>query len=190
MVDALCDQAVGGQAAVACFYFGFASQRDQSPAAVLGSVLKQIVSGLDEVPEGIVKAFQVREKISGGGQRLALAEIVELLQDISSSRPTFVCIDALDECPSGNRTKLLNLLNQILQRSPGTRIFLTGRPYIRGEVENCLARKPAIRSITPTKNDIIRFLRAKLRKDTVPDAIDENLEDEIIQNIPHTFWEM
>ena len=153
-------------------------------------MLKQIVSGLDKVPEGIVKAFQVREKISGGGQRLALAETVQFLQDISSSRPTFICIDALDECPPGSRAKLLNLLNQILQRSPGARIFLTGRSYIRGEVENHLARKAAIRSITPTKNDITRFIRAELRQDIVPDAMDRNLEDEIIQNISHTFSEM
>ena len=78
MIDTLWKQAVEGNAAVACFYFHFAAREEQSPAAVLGSVLKQVIRGLNEVPEGIVKAFRDREKVIGG-QRLALAEIVGFL---------------------------------------------------------------------------------------------------------------
>ena len=189
VIDTLCKQAVGENAAVACFYFDFAAQEEQSPAAILGSVLKQVVGGLDEVPERIAKAFRDQEKVIGG-QRLALSEIVEFLQDISSSRCTFICIDALDECPPGHRVRLLNSLNQILQKSRGARIFLTGRPHIRSEVEKNLAGRVATRSITPTKADIIIFLRAKLREDTIPEAIDKALEEEIIQNIPKTVSEM
>jgi len=102
----------------------------------------------------------------------------------------FICIDALDECPPGHRIKLLYLLNQILQKSPGARIFMTGRPHILGEVEKHLGGSAATRSITPTKNDIITFLRAKLKEDTMPGAMDESLEQEIIQNIPEAVSEM
>ena len=188
VIDTLCKQAVGENAAVACFYFDFAAP-EQSPAAVLGSVLKQVVGGLDEVPEKMVKAFRNRGKVIGG-QRLALAEIVEFLQDVSSSRCTFICIDALDECPPRHLIKLLDSLNQILQRSPGARIFLTGRPHIRDEVEKHLGGKAATRSITPTKNDIVTFLRAKLKEDTMSGAMDSSLEEEIIQNIPGSVSEM
>jgi len=188
VIDTLCKRAVEGNAAVACFYFDFAAQ-EQSPAAILSSVLKQVVRGLDEVPERIVKAFRDREKVIGG-QKLAVSQTVEFLQDISSSRSTYICIDALDECPPGYRIKLLDFLNQILQKSPGARIFLTGRPHILGEVEKHLGGRAAIRSITPTKNDITAFLRAKLKEDTMPGAMDESLEEEIIQNIPETVSEM
>ena len=189
VIDTLCKQAVGGNSAVACIYFDFATQEEQSPAAVLGAVLKQVVSGLDEIPKRIVEAFRDREKAIGG-QRLALAEIVELLQDISSSRHTFICVDALDECPSGHRAKLLDSLNQVLQNSPGVGIFLTGRPHIRGEVDRHFSGRAATRSITPTKDDIIIFLRAKLKEDTMPDAMDESLSEEIIRDIPKTVSEM
>jgi len=185
VVDTLCKQGVEGNAVVACFYFDFAAQGEQSPAAVLGSVLKQVVARLDEVPERIVRAFRSREAVIGG-QRLPLSEIVEFLQDISSSRCTFICIDALDECPSGHREILLDLLNQILQKSPGARLFMTGRQHILRGVEKHLGGRVATRSITATKNDIITFLRAKLNEDTIPDAMDESLEEEIIQNIPET----
>ena len=189
MIDTLCNQAVEGNTGVACFYFDFASQEEQSPTAVLSSVLKQVVGGLDEVPERIVKAFRDRGKVVGG-KRLALAEIVEFLQDISSTRCTFICIDALDECPSGHRVKLLDILSQILRKSYGARLFLTGRPHIRGEVDKHFTGRAANRSITPTRNDIIKFLRAKLKEDTIPEAMDEILEEEIIQNIPETVSEM
>ena len=61
-------------------------------------MLKQVVGGLNEVPQTIVKAFRDRRRVIGG-QRLALTEIVEFLQDIISQR-AFICIDALDEGPA------------------------------------------------------------------------------------------
>ena len=189
VIDELCKQAVEGNAAVACFYFDFADQEEQSPAVILGSVLKQVVGGLDEIPERIVKAFRDHEKVIGG-KRLSLSEIVEFLQDISSTRCTFICIDALDECPPGHRIKLLDILNQILEKSHSARLFLTGRPHIRGEVKKHLVGRVATRPITPTKNDIITFLRAKLKEDTIPEAMGKSLEEEIIRNIPEAVSEM
>ena len=188
VIDKLCKEAVEGNAGVACFYFDFANP-EQSPAAILGSVLKQVVRGLDEVPERIVRAFRDRGKAIGG-QMLTLSQIAQFLQDISSSRSTFICIDALDECPPGHRIKLLDSLNQILRNSPGARIFMTGRPHILGEVEKNLRGRIETRSITPTKHDIVTFLRAKLREDTMPDAMNESLEQEIIRNIPEKISEM
>jgi len=188
VIDTLCKQAVEGNAGVACFYFDFAAQ-EQSPAVILGSVLKQVVGGLGEVPKRILKAFRGRQKAIGG-QMLALSEIVEFLSDISSSRSTFICIDALDECPSAHRIKLLDLLNQILQKSPGARIFMTGRPHILDEAENHLGGRAATRSIKPTNNDIITFLRVKLKEDTIPGAMDDSLEQEIIQDVPETVSKM
>ena len=189
VIDELCKQVVEENAAVACFYFDFADQEEQSPAVILGSVLKQVVGGLDKVPERIVKAFRNRQKVIGG-QWLSLEEIMEFLQDISSSLSTFICIDALDECPAGYRVKLLGSLNQILQNSPGARILLTGRPHIRGEIDKHLLGRAATRAIIPSKHDIIIFLRAKLKEDTIPDAMDESLEEEIVKNISETVSEM
>ena len=189
VIDTLCKQAIDESATVACFYFDFATQEEQSLATILGAVLKQIVGGLNEIPQPIVKAVRDRGRVIGR-QRLALAEIVEFLQDISSSQLTFICIDALDECPARQRVKLLDSLNQILQESPGARIFLTGRPHIRAEVERHLSGRAATRSIIPTKDDTVSFIRAKLKEDTIPDAMDESLEEEIIRIIPETVSEM
>jgi len=41
VTDRLCDQARGRKVAVACFYFDFAAQKEQSPASMLGALLNR-----------------------------------------------------------------------------------------------------------------------------------------------------
>ena len=63
---------------------------------MLGAVLKQIVSGLEKVRKGIAQAYENQKKVIGG-RGLQLDDIVKVLQATASERPTFICIDALDE---------------------------------------------------------------------------------------------
>ena len=189
VIDSLCDQAGGQDVAVACFYFDFAAQKEQSPTSVLGALLKQVVGGLDEVPEEIARAYENQRKVIGGrGPRLS--DIVKMLQTTTSERRTFICIDALDECVAGNQVKLLGSLSQILEKSPGTRIFVTGRPHIEAEIEKRLAGRVTSVSITPRRDDIISYLRDRLDEDTTPGAMDIGLEADILKKIPDDISEM
>ena len=86
--------------------------------------------------------------------------------------------------------KLLGSLKQILHKSRSTRIFLAGRLHIRDEVEKHLGGRVVTISITPTKDDIVIFLRAKLEENTTLDAMDKRLEEDIVKNIPETVSEM
>ena len=122
VIDNLCNQARGQNSTIACFYFDFAAQNEQSPTNMLGSLLKQLVCGQEEIPGEISRAYR-DEQNAIGGRGLQLSDIVKMLQAISSKKPTFICIDALDECVEGHRVKLLDSLNKILQKSPGTRIM-------------------------------------------------------------------
>lgn len=156
---------------------------------MLGSILKQIVAGLEAIPDKIVQAYEDQKKVIGG-RGLRLPEIVEMLQAASSSQSTFICLDALDECVVGHRHKILGSLKQILEKSPNTRIFLTGRPHIRGEVDSRLAREAATVSISPSRDDIASYLRSRLEEDPNPDAMDSHLEAEILKKFPETTSEM
>ena len=183
VIDTLCDRARGQNVAVMCFYFDFADQKEQSPTSVLGALLKQVVHGMEKVPEEIAQAYEDQKKVIGG-RRPQLADIVKMLQITSSEKPTFICIDALDECVPGNRVKLLDSLYQILRASPGARIFITGRPQIGPEFARRLAGKVTNLSISPKRDDIIGYLHTKLDEDTNPDAMDSSLEADILQKIP------
>jgi len=190
VIDTLCNR-VGGNATVACFYFDFAviGVNEQSPITILSSLLKQAVCGLEKIPAKIREAFRHQKKATGG-QRLELGQVIEMLQDLSSSRPTFICIDAIDECMARYRAKLLKSLEQILRKSKSTRIFLAGRLHIRDEVKKHLARRIVAVSTIPTRGDIIQFLQAKLKEDTTPDAMNKSLEQEIMKTIPETVSEL
>ena len=183
VIDSLCDQAGRENSTVSCFYFDFAAQKEQSVTNMLGALLKQVVSGLEETPEEISQAYQNRNSAIGG-RGPPLADIVKMLQTTSSKKPTFICIDALDECAEGYRAKLLDSLNKILQNSPGTRIFVTGRPYIRPVIGRRLAGRVASLAVGPTKGDIIGYINTKLGEDTNPDAMDGTLEADILRKIP------
>jgi len=189
VVDRLCDQARGQNVAITCFYFDFATRKEQSATSMLGSLLKQIVSGMERVPEEISHAFQEQKKAIGGcGPQLT--DIVKMLQAITSSQPTFICIDALDECVGVQRFRILNSLKQVLEKSPSTRVFITGRPHIRPEIEKRLAGRAINISVGPSKTDITTYLHAKLSEDETPDAMDESLEADILEKIPENISEM
>jgi len=116
VVDRLCDQAGGQNSAVTCFYLEFAVRKEQSAIAMLGSLLKQIVSGMEVIPEDISRAFQEQKKAMGGwGPQLL--EVVRMLETITSSQTTFVCIGALDECVE-------YLVGEVNENEPNTPIVL------------------------------------------------------------------
>jgi len=147
-----------------------------------------MIGGMERIPEEISRAFQEQKKVIGGcGPQLA--DIVRMLQTITSSQPTFMCIDALDECVGVQRFKVLDSLKQILEKSPRTRIFVTGRPHVLAEIEKRLAGVTSL-SIGPCKGDITTYLRARLGEDETPDAMNESLKADILKKIPENMSEM
>jgi len=189
VVDRLCDHARGQNTAVRCFYFNFAARKEQSAIRMLGSLLKQVVSGMEEILEKIPQAFQ-KQKMAVGGRGPLPPDIAKMLQAITSSLCTFVSIDALDECAVVHQVKLLDSLNQTLEKSPHIRIFIIGRPHIRTGVEKPLAGQLMSISIGSSKDDIIGYLWARLDGDESPGAMDKSQVAEILKKIPEKMSEM
>jgi len=189
VADRLCDQTSGQTTAVSCFYFDFAARKEQSAVNVLGSLIKQMVGGMESIPEEISRAFQ-QQTTTLGGRRPQLIHLVQMLQVITFSRRTFMCIDALDECAGVQRVRLLDSLQQILDKSPGTRIFATGRPHILAEMEQRLVGHLKSVSISPIRREITAYLRIKLHEDETPDAMDAELEADILEQLPKDISEV
>ena len=183
VIDKLCDEAVEGDPTAVCFYFDFAARNEQSPVNILGSLLRQLVSERREIPEAIVKDFR-KEKSSIGGRGIQVPGILKMFQTIATTRRTFICVDALDECVPGHRMVVLESLGQILRGSPNTRLFMTGRPHVRSEVERELGGAVTFVFIRATEDGVLRFLREKLRKDTIPNMMSSTLEGDIMKSIP------
>jgi len=119
VVDYLCGQAGERNTTISCFYFNFAEQKEQPQTRILGSILKQLVFGLEEIPEEISKTFKDR-KNAVGGQAPQISDILNMLHATCTRKRAFICIDAVDECATEHQVKLLNSLGQLLQQPPGT----------------------------------------------------------------------
>ena len=82
-MDGLCDRAKGKNIAVACFYVDFAAREEQFPTNLLGSLLKLIVAGMEEIPEEIEQTFQDYIKVISG-RGLRVPGIMKMLQTVTS----------------------------------------------------------------------------------------------------------
>ena len=185
-VSSLVVDALGGEASeeniVACFYFDFAARKEHSPTAMLGALLRQVVRGLAEIPGEVVEAYYKNRRVAGG-RGPELSEILEMFQIASTSQRIFICVDALDECAAGQQG-VLESLQEILRKSPGTRLFLTGRSYIRNRTRTLFAETATFMEIKLNKGDIITYIIAKLKEDTNKDAMNARLRDDILTKVP------
>ena len=183
VIDTLSDSINGDNVAVACMYCDFQVHKEQSTAGVLAALLKQLLTEIEPMPQRIMEAFK-RAKREVGGWTLRLSKICAMLvKSLSSLRRAFICIDALDKFPTKHRPELWNSLRDILRKCPNARLFITGRPHIREEVEEYFPECPFLMPITPPKEDIQGYILMRLERDSEPDAMDTELGVEILRII-------
>ena len=169
--------------AVAYVYCDFSTRNMQDTSAVLGSVLKQVVGALEDIPDEVQKAFECAKKI--GGRRPGVPEICDMLTKfLPSLKRVFICIDALDEFPTKQRAKLWKSLQRVVRKCQNTRLFLTGRPQIKPEVEDYLPEEAQMVTIEPTLEDIRRYIEERLDEDLDKSTIDEEMREDIRRVIP------
>jgi len=173
---------------VAGLYCDYLDRKEQTTSNILGAMLKQLV-GSGDIPGDIRKAFEDSKRHFGGVSPEA-PELLKMLKMVIAQRQRVViCIDGLDESLAAHRTGLLSALQTIVRGLPNVRLFLTGRPFIRPEVERYFPDMDAI-LVSPTREDTEAFLRMKLNGDPEPDAMDESLRAEIMEIIPEKISEM
>ena len=184
VIDRLCNSINQDKVAVTCVYCDFHTHKDQSATGVLAVLLKQLVAAVEPIPKEISEAFE-RAKREVDGRTLRLSEIrVMLVRSLSSLRRGFICIDALDEFPAKHRPELWDSLQYVIRECPNTRLFITGRLHIREEVVKYFPGYPDLAPIKPTEEDIRGYIAMRLQKDSELDAMDAELEAEILRIIP------
>ena len=173
---------------VAGLYCDYLDRNKQTTSNILGAMLRQLI-GSGDIPGGIRKAFEDAKRHFGGVGPEA-PELLRMLKEaISQRHRVVICIDGLDESLAEHRTGLLCALQAIVQELSNVRLLLTGRPFVRPEVERYFSSADAI-LVSPTREDTEAFLKKKLDEDPEPDAMDENLRADIMEIIPKTISEM
>jgi len=153
----------------------------------MGVILKQLV-GRGGIPENMREAFQGKNEV--GGRRLLLADLMGMLKaTISSRSQVFICLDALDECLPKNLSVLLEALRETIRECPRTKIFLTGRPYVKENIYRYFSKVVVI-PIKPNTGDIKNYLEMRLDRDDEPEVMDDNLRADIVRIIPEKMSDM
>ena len=170
--------------AVVCLYYDFQDQEKQTATNMIGALTKQLVNALKMVPTEIKEAFERAER-EVGGRGLRASETVKLLQAaLALMKRTFICIDALDECPDQHISQLLTSLHTASQASPDLRLLITGRPHIQSAVEKYVPGGTQVIQIIPNSDDIKEYLEVELERDFNSEAMSPALRADILKRIP------
>ena len=179
VIDGLCDQTKKEDIAVAGLYCDFLAQQEQTTTNMIGAILRHLV-GRSGISDDLREAFQEGKREVGGRRPLHLDLMRMLKTAIASLPPVFICIDAVDECLPKNLPELLESLRDIVQESPTTRIFLTGRPHIKQDIRRYFPRVVVI-PISPNMDDISNYLEMRLDRDGEPEAMNKDLRADIMR---------
>ena len=191
VIDTLRKQTRGQNIAVIFLYCDYQAHKDQSAVNMIGSLVRQAALRAPKIPSEIKSAFD--ESKQEGGDGLGLPDMVKLFVKVAGhTEAVYLCVDAVDEVLSEHRLELLRALQQILQDAPNVRLFLTGRPYIRAELDKHLTKKAYTIHIVVDQGDITRYLSQKMNDndDQGPGLMTEDLKNNIITTMVEKVSEM
>lgn len=119
------------------------------------------------------------------GKQQQSPQLQDLVQALSSScrehNVVYIIIDALDECESKSRNRLLNLLDELKKCA---KVFVTSRPY-PDEIRKAFRCTPQI-EIKAHSADLERYINGQIEGseiiDDIGDAFRKQLVSKIVQN--------
>jgi len=191
VIDSLREQSCGKNIAVLSLYCDYQTQKDQSAVNIIGSLLSQVALGARQIPSEIRRTFELKQR---GCQTLRLPDMLKLfVKTVGSIERVYICFDAMDELLPGNRSELLRALRQIVQDAPNIRLFLTGRPHIRGELDKYLTKGAYIIRIVADQGDIEEYVCRRMEDDDGdgdPDLMPDDLKNDILKTMLEKASEM
>ena len=181
VIDSLREQTCGENTVILFLYCDHHVQKDQSAVNMIGSLLSQILLGSMEIPSEIRRVFELKQR---GRQALRLQDMLKLfVETVCPIELVYICFDAVDELLPENRSDLLRALRQIIRDAPNIRLFLTGRPHIRGEFDRYLTKGAYTIQIAADQGDIARYVSRKIEDDEDyedPDMMPDDLKQDIL----------
>jgi hypothetical protein len=169
--------AVRSKVGLAYIYCDYRDQKGQTIENILGSVLKQLLNLLPEIPEPVVERYEqegAREK------PLRSTDAIELIRIACTQfGEVYICLDALDEVAN-----LRELLERLCEIPSSVKLFITERHHVQVTIQEYLKEDNVI-SITAQKKDIRLFIEHEIGgpNDLEPGAMDEKLRQDIFEKV-------
>jgi hypothetical protein len=177
VIERLQELASSGSIGLAYLYGDYRDQKEQSTENILGSMVKQLLGHLADVPWALTELYdeQVKQERPFG------IKDAERLLDITCNQfsKVYICLDALDELRDPR-----TLLEFLHSRPPSMQVFFTGRPHVRQILQKSFKVYYDI-LIEAHEGDIRQFIDREIGgpNDLEPDAMDERLRMDIHKKV-------
>jgi len=168
-VKAMCD---GGLGTFAYFYFDFKDSSKRDIRSLLSSILVQLSDQSDGSWSILSHLYATHRDGSDQPSEAALKKCLQDMLNVEGQRPTFIIMDAVDECPStpglpSARKKVLDLVEDLVNSYRDLRICVTSRPEqdIQIVLEPLTSCHISLHDQERQKEDIANYVRFVVHSD-------------------------
>jgi hypothetical protein len=160
-----------GKASMAYFYFDFRDVDKQKLQNLLPSLLTQLSARSDPCHTILSRLYYTHDRGERKPNDRAMIECLKEMLSLEAQRPTYIILDALDECPITSsipspREEILDLVDELVNlHLPNIHICVTSRPEhdIRVVLE-CLTKHPvSLHDESGQREDIANFIASFVR---------------------------
>ena len=178
-IDHLLNKATIENIGIAYVFCVYKSQLEQTLAALLSGLIKQLSQSLPTTPSAVEQLYK---KHQTHGTRPYLEDLTKLLQEVCSLHSTtYIVVDALDECTDheGARDKLINEL-LALKATTNLHLMLTSRPL--PDIVEAFQGEPVFK-VRASEDDVRQYVASQLPRLAKCVQRDEELKNKIKDEI-------
>ncbi len=172
-IKAVCD---AGQASMAYFYFDFRDINKRHWRDLVPSLLTQLSSRSDPRCDILSRLYSDHDDGAQQPNDETLTRCLKEMLTLPDQRPTYLIIDALDECSNVSgiptpRKRVLQLVKELVDlHIPNLHICVTSRPEvdIRDVLEPLTSRQVSLHNQSGQKKDIEDYVRSVVYSNSEP----------------------
>ena len=162
-----------GLASMAHYYFDFRDTDKQNSRILLLSLLSQLSAQSDLCCDILHRIYVTHNKGAHKPTDELLIQCLKETLTLSNDFPTYIILDALDECPNtfgmpSPRELVLDLVKELVELSlPNLHICITSRPEIdiRTIIEPLTTRRVSLHDETGQQEDIVEYVGSVVHSD-------------------------
>ena len=162
-----------GSASMAYFYFDFRDVDKQKLCNVLPSLLVQLSARSDLCCDKLFRLYSAHDRGVRKPSDRAMAECLKQMLALEGQGPTYIILDALDECPVTStipspREEVLDLVGDLVGlHLPNLHICVTSRPEpdIQIVLERLTERPVSLHDESGQVKDIANFVSSSVHSD-------------------------
>ena len=160
-------------AELAYYYFDFRDVEKQDCYGLLSSLILQLYTKSDSCYDIVSRLYSDSAR---GIRKPSIGALKRCLTDMLSlptQAPTYIIVDALDECPNSSgtpsaREEVLELINELVDlKLPNVHLCVASRPEkdIRMMLEPLKSLKISLRDEIGQKEDLMEYIKSVVRSD-------------------------